>query len=291
MALRDEIQPNYSTKTYDVYDLGDQLLMVAHDRLYHAGFELSDLIPNKGKAATQLAVFWFELFEGFLDSSFITADVNKLPETYRPFSDELDGRFMLLAKVEEFAVNAQVVGYLTRPVLDEYMDKGTVGGVEAETGLVLNSLLKQAIYIPYLLDIDGQPSAQVDLMQTVELFGNRNAMLIASTALEFYGVMHGLAKSRGIIFADVTLRFGLAEGQFFITSVPTVDDSLVWSAGGCEPGQEHDLFVFQGLNDWLAENRDAGLPLPALPPDLIDRLSERYVEVTESVTGEDLTTA
>jgi phosphoribosylaminoimidazole-succinocarboxamide synthase len=273
-------------ETYDIYDLGDQMLMVAHDRLVIAGQVFPGLIPSKGRAIKQLAIFWHELFEGFLDSSLISSRLSDLPETFAAFADELEGRFMLVKKVEMFPIRARVYGYLTADVVNEYFETGTVGGVDTEPGYVLNSFMKQCIYIPFLTE-PGQPDQQIDLMKTIELFGNYDGMLLCSEALKFYEIIHGLAKSRGVIFAEIDLGFGLLDGKIVIADVPSPDNSKLWSAADNEPGQEHELFVFQPLNDWLAANWDFVSTPPAIPEELIEGLSKRYIEVTELVTGED----
>jgi len=301
LALADDIRPDYANNSFDIYDLKDQLLMVAHDRFYYDGQLVFDLIPNKGKAITQLSIFWYELFEGILDSNYISADIHDLPDDFLVYADELEGRFMLLSKVDEFPLNVKVHGYLTEGLIDEYLAKGTVGGVDAEPGLTLNNLLDQCIYIPYLLDgdlgdkiyaIDHNAGSQIDLMKTIELYGNKDAMVLCSNALELYEIIHGLAKSRGALFVDISLRFGTSDNQIVITSVPTPDNSLLWEVAESPDGQEQDtpnkLFVLQPLLDWMSMNPGVLLSQDRLPDELPDEISRRYVLLTESVTGEDL---
>jgi len=289
LALTDDLTPLSTDETYDCYDLGDRLLMVAHDRLYFAGHAFPGLIPNKGRASVQLAVFWHSLFEGFFDSSFISADTRDLPAELSIYADELNGRFMLFAKPEMFPIKACVYGYLTHPVLGEYQQAGTVGGVDAEPGLTLNSFLEQCIYIPYLTE-PGQIDQQIDLMKTVELFGMADGMKVCATALEIYKVIHGLAKSRGVVFAEIRLAFGLLDDTVVVTEVPSADNSLLWSTSDVEAfpcAEDHELYAFRELNDWLQANWDYAGEAPELPEQLVETLSKRYIELAELVTDED----
>ena len=289
MTLRESMPASYSTPTFDVYEFDEQLVLVAHDHIWARGLELPGLIPNKGFAAVQLATFWFELFEGFMDTNFISADTGALPEAFAAHADELRGRVLLLSRIEELPIRAQVIGYLTAQVLDEYQQTGAVGGVESEAGLELNNLLSQAIYIPWLLGgEEGQEEQQIDLMKTVELFGNRAAMMLASTALEFYGVIRDLARSRGFVFAEVDMRFGIVDDFAVITATPTIDNSLLWAVDTAEVGVENEQFVSGKLDAWLEQNWQEGSEPPTLPAELITQLSERYIAVAESISDEEL---
>jgi phosphoribosylaminoimidazole-succinocarboxamide synthase len=284
--LHDTIQPDRQTDGQDIYDLGDQLLVVETDRITVCGQALPGLIPMKGRAIAQLSVYWHELFASVLGSNFISADTADLPQTFQPFSDQLAGRFLLMRKVELYPLECRVFGYLTDEVLPEYLKHRTVGGVEVQPGLSLNSLLDQFIYIPFFVEKTGQLT-QIDLMKTVELYGNRDAMVICSNTLDVYEITHDLARSRGFIIADTALKIGQADGQYILTEVPTPDNSLFWLEAEYQDGHQQVDYIRQPLADWLAANWDFIGPAPDLPEELVALTSQRLIEVCELVTGED----
>ena len=297
---------DWGSLAFDAYDLGDQVLLVASDQVRLFGKTVHGLIPNKGKALTQIAVYWYELFESIIGSNLISADVADYPPELAGLAEVLAGRSLLLKKVEQFPLEAIVYGYLTPEVLREYIDEGTVGGVESERGLMLNSQLPQCIYIPYELNDEGRPWRQSDLMQTVELYGMRLGMVLCSNALELYEIVGGLSLSRGLVMAEMCLRFGQVDDQVVVTAPPLPDDSLCWLAEGYRPGQMHDPFILGPLIKWLSEALDehwreaeeAGAeprsrfveaedPLPEPPTELLVETGQRYVQACEMLTAED----
>ncbi|MCL2631793.1 MAG: hypothetical protein FWD45_01710 [Coriobacteriia bacterium] len=287
MALRDTILPSYSTDTYDVYELDQQLLLVAHDRLYINEQKISDQIENKGRAVMHLAVYWYELFEAIIDTNFVSADVADLPKAFEPYADELHNRFMLTAKVDEYPIRAQVLGYLTDQVIDEYQSTSTVGGVDTEPGLVLNSKLEQVIFIPYLLTEGSSTGEQIDLFKTIELFEARDAMVLCSNALELYEIIHSLALSLGVVFVDINLRFGSVDNRVVLASVPTADNSLLWQSEVLQADQKPTLYL-QEVYDWLASDNNQTTQKQLLPAALSDLTSKRLIELSETITRESL---
>ena len=317
MTLLKTMPPDRQNLSYDIYDLDDRLLLLASDRVAVFGQVLPDLIPNKGRALTQLSIFWYELMESIIDTHFLSADIADLPECFQPFANELEGRSILVKKLEEYPITAEVNGYLTSRLLAEYEQNGTVGGVEASSGLQLNSLLEQCIYIPYLEDSISQTAAaaegrastvgessaslpitlddssvqsnlgqQIDLTRTVELFGTRDAMVMCSNALDLYEIAHGLARSRGIIFADLQLRFGKQDNQIILTAVPNPDTSSLWSAANYQVGIEQSAYIQQTLIDWYSTNWDHQSVLPALPHEIIQTIEQAYIQTFELISSE-----
>lgn len=287
MTLTDSISPSRQTPTHDIYDLGDRWLYVATDQITISGVKLPDLIPNKGRAVTQLAVYWYELLQSIIGTNFISAELDQLPDELAKQAEQLAGRSLILAKVEDIPLQARVYGYLTHDVEPEYLAAGTVGGVEAEPGLVLNSHLDQCIYIPWRTDESGEIVEQTDLMGTIGMYGTRDGMVLCSNSLELYEIVHGLARAADVIWAEMRIAFGWVEEQVVLTSVPLPDNSLLWADGDYQAGAELADLVRQPAQDWLAANWDkAGYP-PALPAQLVEGLSRRYIELCESITNEE----
>ena len=129
MALIDEIRPDSSGKVRDLYDLGDQLLLVASDRISAFDYVLADTIPYKGELLTRLSLFWFELLAEVVPNHLVSADLADLPQRFAPFAEELQGRFMIVKKAQMFPVECIVRGYLTGSGIKEYQGLGTVCGI------------------------------------------------------------------------------------------------------------------------------------------------------------------
>jgi phosphoribosylaminoimidazole-succinocarboxamide synthase len=284
-------RPALSSPAFDTYDLGEQLLLVASDRVALGGRALPGLIPNKGKALAQMAIYWYELLGSVVGSSFVSADVGNLPQGLAALAEGLEGRSLLLSKVEELPLEAVVYGYLTADVADEYLAHGTVGGVESEPGVKRNGRLPQSIYIPFELDASGRPARQSDLMETIGRLGTRHGMVLCSNALDIYEITAGLALSRGLVLAEMRLRFGLADGQVVVAAPITPDDSPCWLAEGYEPGRGQQEFILGPLLDWWAGLGDevAALPdadLPEPPEGVLAEVGRRYVQACEMATAE-----
>ena len=143
-----DIKPDAQGKVRDLYDLGDKLLLVASDRISAFDYILEDEIPHKGAVLTQLSCFWFELLDGVVENHLISADVADLPEQFKPYSDYLRGRFMLVKKADMFPAECIVRGYLAGSGLKEYDKRGTVCGIELPEGLVNSSKLPEPIFTP-----------------------------------------------------------------------------------------------------------------------------------------------
>ena len=143
-----DIKPDSQGKVRDMYDLGDKLLVVATDRISAFDYVLPDEIPYKGRVLNQLSVFWFELLDGIVENHLISADVADLPEKFKPYSDYLEGRFMLVRKCQMFPIECIVRGYLTGSGLKEYQKSQTVCGLPLPAGLVNSSKIPETIFTP-----------------------------------------------------------------------------------------------------------------------------------------------
>jgi phosphoribosylaminoimidazole-succinocarboxamide synthase len=287
MALFDEQKPDAQGKVRDLYDLGDQLLFVASDRISAFDFVLADTIPYKGEILTQLSLFWFDLLSDITTNHLISADVKDLPERFAPYAAELAGRFMLVKKAQMFPVECIVRGYLAGSGLAEYEKLGTVCGIELPLGLVNSSRLPETLYTPSTKAELGEHDENVSFAYTEELLGAEDAALLRDKSLAVYEKARDYAGSRGIVIADTKFEFGRINGEIVLADeVLTPDSSRFWQADIYEAGKSQASFDKQFVRDWLTAHWDKQGTPPRLPREIREATSKKYIQAFEAITGE-----
>ena len=281
------MRPDSQGKVRDLYDLGDQLLIVATDRISAFDYILEDEIPCKGEVLTRLSLFWFGLLEDTIENHLISTDVADLPEKFAPYADWLKGRFMLVKKAEMFPVECIVRGYLTGSGLKEYRAQGTVCGIELPEGLTEASKLAEPIYTPSTKAEIGDHDENVSFERTVEILGADDAAALRDASLAVYTRAADYARERGIIIADTKFEFGMIDGKLTLADeVLTPDSSRFWPMDGYKEGEVQASFDKQFVRNWLNDNWDRTGNPPKLPADVIEATSEKHIQAYELITGE-----
>lgn len=282
-----DIKPDAQGKVRDIYDLGDKLLMVATDRISAFDYILDNEIPNKGRVLTQLSLFWLDQMKDVIDNHLISADVADLPEQFKPYADYLDGRFMLVKKAKMFPVECIVRGYLAGSGLKEYEANGTVCGIELPAGLVNSSKLPEPIFTPSTKAEIGGHDENISFERCVELIGEENATALRDLAIKIYSLARDHAAENGIIIADTKFEFGVIDGKIVLADeVMTPDSSRFWPGDEYEPGKSQPSFDKQFLRDWLTANWDRQGNPPALPEEIVEKTSQKYIQAYEKITGQ-----
>ncbi len=282
-----DIKPDAQGKVRDIYDLGDKLLMVATDRISAFDYILDNEIPNKGRVLTQLSLFWLDQMKDVIDNHLISADVADLPEQFKPYADYLDGRFMLVKKAEMFPVECIVRGYLAGSGLKEYEANGAVCGIELPAGLVNSSKLPEPIFTPSTKAEIGGHDENISFERCVELIGEENATALRDLAIKIYSLARDHAAENGIIIADTKFEFGVIDGKIVLADeVMTPDSSRFWPGDEYEPGKSQPSFDKQFLRDWLTANWDRQGNPPALPEEIVEKTSQKYIQAYEKITGQ-----
>ena len=285
MAVID-IKPDAQGKVRDLYDLGDKLLLVASDRISAYDYLLPDEIPGKGAVLTQLSCFWFELLDGVVENHLISADVADLPEQFKPYSDYLRGRFMLVKKAEMFPIECIVRGYLAGSGLKEYEKQGTVCGIQLPSGLVNSSKLPEPIFTPSTKADLGDHDENISFDRCAQIIGDENAAQLRDLAIKVYSTARDHAEKQGIIIADTKFEFGVIDGKITLADeVLTPDSSRFWPGDQYEPGKSQPSFDKQFVRDWLTANWDRQGEPPHLPAEIIEKTSAKYVQAYEAITG------
>jgi phosphoribosylaminoimidazole-succinocarboxamide synthase len=282
-----------SGKIRDLYAVGDDLLLVASDKISAYDFVLEQEIPDKGRILTQLSMWWFRQLADLVPNHVISADVEEYPAELAPFAEELRGRSMLCRKLAMVPVECVARGYLTGSGLAEYERGGTANGVPLPAGLVDGSRLDRPIFTPAMKAEIGAHDENVSYDVMAERIADPElAAHLKDITLAVYARARDIAEERGIILADTKFEFGRLRGGTLVLAdeVLTPDSSRFWPADEWKPGRTQPSFDKQYVRDWLSSpesgwDRESDTPPPALPEKVVQATRARYVEAYERLTG------
>jgi len=288
--LRSEIPgvPCRRGKVRDVYDLGDKLVIVATDRISAFDWVLPTGIPDKGRVLTQLTLFWLEYLQ--IPNHLLGTDVKQMGPAFAQRADELTGRSMLVRKAQVVSVECVVRGYLAGSGWKEYRRDGKVCGVTLPPGLQESQQLPAPIFTPATKEESGH-DMNISFEQMVEITGKPIAEELRRRSLEVYLKSAEYAHGRGIIIADTKFEWGqLPNGEvILIDEVLTPDSSRFWPKDQYRAGSNPPSFDKQFVRDWLETTGwDKNSPPPALPPEVVAKTREKYLEAYERLTGKKL---
>jgi phosphoribosylaminoimidazole-succinocarboxamide synthase len=274
-------------KVRDVYEAGeDRLLLVATDRISAFDVVLPDPIPDKGRVLTGLSSFWFDRTADLVPHHVVSTDPAAFPP---PFAGvpALAGRATLARKATVVPMECVARGYLSGSGWAQYRAAGDVCGVPLPDGLVESDRLPEPIFTPTSKAETGHDLALTP-EEAVDLVGKGLFERLKELTLGIYERLADTAADHGIVLADTKLEFGFADGELIlIDEVGTPDSSRFWPADGYAPGGAQPSFDKQFVRDWLDRSGwEREPPAPALPPDVIEGTTARYVEAYERITGE-----
>ena len=273
-------------KVRDIYEAGDDLLMVASDRISAFDVVLPTDIPDKGRVLTALTLFWLDQTADLVPNHLLTADVREFPE---PFTGdpELAGRAMLVQRADMVPIECVARGYLSGSGWKEYRSSQSVCGVALPEGLLESDRLPEPIFTPATKAETGHDE-NISIERAAELIGEGLAQRLKELTIAVYDRGAAVARKRGIILADTKFEFGFAGGELILCDeVMTPDSSRFWPADRYEPGGAQPSFDKQYVRDWLdAVGWDHEPPPPDLPDDVVEQTAARYREAYERLTGE-----
>ncbi len=287
-----EFSPIKEGKVREIYDTGDQLIMVATDRISAFDVILKNQIPDKGKVLTQMSKFWFDYTKDTAKNHMISTDVEDMPEFFR--NDSFRGRSMLCRKLEMIPIECIVRGYITGSGWNSYQKNGTVCGIRLPEGLKECEKLPMPIYTPSTKAEIGDHDENISFEQSIPVLekkfpghGKDYAEQIRDLTIALYKKCADYAESRGILIADTKFEFGLdEEGKVVLgDEMLTPDSSRFWPKEGYEPGHGQPSFDKQFVRDWLKANPDND---GSLPEDVIEKTIAKYREAYFLLTGKEL---
>jgi len=272
-------------KVRDIFDLGDQLLLVSTDRISAFDWVLPTGIPDKGRVLTQLSAFWFDLLRE--PNHLITCDVERMDLPEGVDRAELAGRSMLVRKTSVVPIECVVRGYLSGSGWKEYQQDGKVCGVPLPARLKESDRLPEPIFTPATKEESGHDQ-NIPFERMVEIVGADVAGELKRRSLDIYRRGAEYALKRGIIIADTKFEFGQIDDEIIlIDEVLTPDSSRFWPADQYKPGGGQPSFDKQFVRDWLTSSGwDKDSQPPALPADVVTRTRDKYIEAFEQITGQ-----
>jgi phosphoribosylaminoimidazole-succinocarboxamide synthase len=278
-----------SGKVREVFDLGDALLLVATDRISAFDCIMPNGIPRKGEVLTQLSFFWFDRFAALTPNHLLAGAQDPLPARLEPHAERLARRSMLVKKAEPLAIECVVRGYLAGSGWKEYRNNQTVCGIPLPPGLTESSELPEAIFTPATKAETGHDE-NISFAEAARITGPKLAAQARDISLALYASARDYARERGIIIADTKFEFGMFEGQLIlIDEVLTPDSSRFWPADQYCPGRGQPSFDKQFVRDYLETlNWNKTPPAPALPPEVVARTQQKYLEAHQRLTGASL---
>jgi len=276
-------------KVRDIYDLEEHLLIIATDRLSAFDVVLPTPIPNKGKVLAQMSSFWFDHFKDSLPNHVVATKVDDYPKELHRFRDQLEGRSMLVKKAKVFPIECVARGFLTGSGLKDYNKTGQVCGIALPPGLRDSGRLPQPIFTPATKAETGHDE-NISEEQAAKIIGQDNIRQLKQLTLSVYGRAVEFALKRGIIICDTKFEFGTIDGRISIVDeMLTPDSSRFWPADKYSPGKPQPSFDKQFVRDYLERiNWNKQPPAPALPEEIVNATSAKYVEALRILTGRDL---
>jgi phosphoribosylaminoimidazole-succinocarboxamide synthase len=278
-------------KVRDIYDLdAETMLLVSTDRLSAFDVILPTGIANKGAMLTQMANFWFDKLKGVVPNHL--TGIDPVSVVSNPVEKmQLKNRSVVVKKLKALPIEAIVRGYLVGSGWKEYKAKGTVCGIQLPAGLQEASKLPTPIFTPSSKAAVGEHDENISLQQAADLLGADMCAQVAKASLALYEQAAAYALSRGIIIADTKFEFGLDKHGVLhvMDEVLTPDSSRFWPADSYVIGQNPPSYDKQYVRDWLEStgwNKTA--PAPALPADVAQKTSIKYMEAFERLTGQGL---
>jgi phosphoribosylaminoimidazole-succinocarboxamide synthase len=281
------LSPAARGKVRDIYDLGDQLLIVATDRLSAFDVILPTPIPDKGRVLTQLSLFWFNLLNDVIPNHVLSS--TNFPSPFNLHLDDLVGRSMIVRKTRPLPIECVVRGYVSGSGWKDYQATGKICGITLPAGLRESDRLPEPIFTPATKASTGHDE-NISFEQAAALIGNDLAEKVRAVSLEIYRRAAAYAEPRGVILADTKFEFGLLHNDLlWIDEALTPDSSRFWPASQYNPGGPQPSFDKQFVRDYLERIRWPKTPPgPELPPEVVASTRAKYREAYRLLTGREL---
>ncbi len=276
-------------KVRDVYDLGDEILLVATDRISAYDIVLPTPIPGKGVMLTQLSKFWFDFFADTVAHHLIEVVKQQAPPGLEEHLSQLRGRTMRCRKTNVVPIECVVRGFLAGAGWKDYQRTGVVCGIPLPPGLQQCEQLPEPIFTPATKATEGHDE-NISFDEACKLVGDDCMTLLRNRSIELYMNAADYARDRGIIIADTKFEWGIRDGEYLLVDeVLTPDSSRFWPADEYEPGRDQDSFDKQYVRNYLTTLVEAGRwdktpPGPDLPADIVANTTAKYREAMTRLT-------
>jgi phosphoribosylaminoimidazole-succinocarboxamide synthase len=276
-------------KVREIYDLGENLLLIVTDRISAFDWVLPEIIPHKGICLTQISAFWFDYFKDIIPNHMISADINKFPEEFKEYTDELYGRSMLVKKASLIPIECIVRGYISGSAWKSYQKDNTVCGMKLPSGMKESEQFNEPLFTPSTKAETGHDE-NISYEEMEKIIGEKDAAQLKELSLKIYKTASEYARKKGIIIADTKFEFGKIGDQIIIIDeLLTPDSSRFWPADEYVPGKGQPSFDKQYVRDYLSTTDwDKNSAPPHLPDRVVSGTQKRYLEAYEKLTGKQL---
>jgi len=273
-------------KVRDLYESGENLVIVTTDRISAFDFVLPNAIPGKGRVLTSLSEYWFNFTRKVIPNHLITTNVDEFPEPFGNYRSQLEGRSMLVKKVENIPVECVVRGYLAGSGWREYRESGETSGVKLPEGLVESQKLDEPVFTPATKAATGHDE-NISEKQLEDRVGKETAAALKDSSLRVYLMASEYARQKGIIISDTKMEFGFLDGELIlIDELLTPDSSRFWPLEDYQPGTSQKSFDKQFVRDYLESiGWDKKPPVPELTEEVIQKTAQKYQEAYERIVG------
>ena len=275
-------------KVRDIYDVGENFLIVSTDRLSAFDVIMSQGIPNKGKVLTKISEFWFNYTKDIVVNHLISTSVKDFPQECQEYAEDLEGRSMLVKKAEVIPIECIVRGYITGSGWNDYKKTGKISGITLSEGLKESEKFPEPIFTPSTKAEVGTHDENISLKEAENIADTDTLRKIKQFTLEVYIKAANFALTKGIIIADTKMEFGVYNSEIILVDeLLTPDSSRFWPQDKYEVGKSQQSYDKQFVRDYLLSiNFNKQPPPPVLPEDVINKTSEKYLDVLFKLTGE-----
>jgi phosphoribosylaminoimidazole-succinocarboxamide synthase len=277
-------------KVRDIYEVGDYLLLVSTDRISAFDVIMNQGIPYKGMVLTKISEFWFNFTKDIIPNHFITTDVNKYPVQCKEYADVLNGRSMLIKKAKVVPIECIVRGYITGSGWKDYKRTGEISGIKLQQGLQESEKFPEPLFTPSTKAEIGEHDENISAEQAMQIVDKNTFNAVKDATINIYKKASDYALTKGIIIADTKFEFGKIDGKIILVDeVLTPDSSRFWPLDKYEKGRGQESFDKQFVRDYLISIKfNMQPPPPPLPDDIINKTSEKYLDIYKKLTGDSL---
>ena len=274
-------------KVRDIYEVGDNLLLVSTDRISAFDVIMGQGIPYKGMVLTKISEFWFNYIKDVIPNHLITTNVDEYPDECKDYADDLRGRSMLVKKAKVVPIECIVRGYITGSGWKDYLATGEISGIKLTGGLQESEKFPEPIFTPSTKAEIGEHDENISAEQALKITDENTFKILEEKTLEIYYKASKFALEKGIIIADTKMEFGYYNNDIILADeLLTPDSSRFWPLDKYGKGRGQESYDKQFVRDYLLSvNFNKQPPPPELPDEIIKKTSEKYLDIYEKLTG------
>jgi len=277
-------------KVRDIYEVGNYLLLVSTDRISAFDVIMNQGIPYKGMVLTKISEFWFNFTKDIISNHFITTDVNKYPSECKEYADVLKNRSMLIKKAKVVPIECIVRGYITGSGWKDYKKTSEISGIKLQKGLQESEKFPEPLFTPSTKAEIGEHDENISADQAMQIIDKETFSAVKDATLKIYKKASDYALTKGIIIADTKFEFGKVNNEIILVDeVLTPDSSRFWPQDKYEVGRGQESYDKQFVRDYLISIKfNLQPPPPPLPEDIINKTSEKYLDIYKKLTDQNL---